>query len=109
MRELRELQKIPMSLPQLAKHYGVDLFDLNNFIYSHTGRVGTYPVDGKRSRAPVSKKSKDIVFPSPLSLANKLKHKSISKIAFEEGIPYDTLRRYIHKLGLKVKIGGNFY
>lgn len=95
LKELNALRETGLSLSQLAKHYGVDLFHLNNFIWSHKGRNGTYPVDGTRSRAPVRTKYK---YPSKVTICKYLETMSVNQIAQKLEMPYDTLYKYINSL-----------
>ena len=98
LKELR-LQMLVMTLTELAAHYKVDLFDLSNFIYSHKGRNGTYPVDGRRDQSNVKP---SYVYPGKLILVNKLKAgKSLFQIAKELKISYDGLRRHAVKIKLE--------
>lgn len=97
LKELRMLQA-SKTLTEIAEHYGVDMFDLNNFIYSHGKRNGTYPVDGRRDKSNVKP---TYVYPNKLALVNKIKAgKSAYTIAKEMKIGYGGLLRHMRKLGL---------
>lgn len=98
LKKLKELQETGLSLTELAKFFNVDLFDLNNFIYSHKGRTGTYPVDGSRSRKTVKTRYE---YPDNKALANKLKTKTILVVSIELDIPYSTLYSHIKQVGIR--------